>query len=264
MAEPQTTAARIEILDLDKQVPWLKEQIPDAKTRQLFGEWLADFADRHGWKGADGKLTKMTSEQLYGVLDNNRGFYEKVMREMEKNSTTEFQAGSRFWPKKENLQNVKETVLAAIAVGSTYGIEPLFIITIAGYESQFANVKGIGGTGMCQVNPKNSSLTALGKAYGRKTWLVKVNETLDKMGMPQIITQPKDVDLFDIYQNVEEASRTMLLKATQGGSEVYTAIVIGDYKRLAAWYNGNPNIRNEYAENVMKYYDMLAKQMDGG
>ena len=77
MAEPQTTAARIEILDLDKQVPWLKEQIPDAKTRQLFGEWLADFADRHGWKGADGKLTKMTSEQLYGVLDNNRGFYEK-------------------------------------------------------------------------------------------------------------------------------------------------------------------------------------------
>jgi len=258
MTGPQTTAAKTGISDLNKQVPWLKEQIPDKKTRDEFGKWLADFADRHGWKGEDGKWRKMTPEQLCGVLDNNREFYYKIMREIEKNSTTEFQAGSRFWPKKENLQNARETVLAAIVVGSTYGIEPLFIITIAGYESQFANVKGLGGTGMCQVSQKNSSLTALDKKYGRKTWLDKVNETLDKLGMTQIIQKPKSVDLFDIYQNVEEAGRTMLLKTTEGGSEIYAALAKGDYKSLATWYNGNPAVRDKYAENVMRYYDVLA------
>lgn len=264
MTGPQTTAPKTGITNLDTQIPWLKEQIPDTNARQEFGKWLTDFADRHGWKNEDGTFRKMTPGQLWDILNNNHEFYDKVMREIEENSTTEFQAGSRFWPKKENLQNARETVLAAIVVGSTYGIEPLFIITIAGYESQFANVKGLGGTGMCQVSQKNSSLTALDKKYGRKTWLDKVNETLDKMGAVQIISKPKNVDLFDIYQNVEEAGRTMLLKATEGGSEIYTAIAHGDYKSLAIWYNGNPDVRNKYAENVMRYYDMLATSIGGG
>ncbi|MBI2079485.1 hypothetical protein HYT84_01875 [Candidatus Micrarchaeota archaeon] len=233
----------------EKDLPWLRDFL--GPNRREFYQGLVKVIVEY---------RNFPSRTFYKLLKANKRFMEETSAAIkDKIGETRFAPPITKGKSREELMyEVNKTIASAVIVGNLLRIDPKFIIVIAGYETKFQNKMGANGTGVCQLTA-NSSFNEL----KNNRVLAKANEVLANLGGAEIMYHKiSREELMNIFLNVLEAGKTMVLKMVRGKVN-WENIEDGslEYRKLAYHYNGNTEIGNDgkqiretYAYKVYEQY----------